>query len=283
MQIHWPLVVSTACQRVGLGLFVCAFLVSLVWNGLPMGAVAATTLALLAVGGVASIFHLQRPQRFFNAFSNMKSHLTQEALITPFLGVALIVCALDGVVYDLGAASMAANAVAALLAVAFLVCTGLAYQMGSRPAWNTPFVLALFLLTAAEAGSIGVAVCAALASGTGTVPGALVLMALACTVACVACQFAYVHRMRSVGYGVNVDATKAPYRATWQFWLATGVAVPVLGVVLAGALPAAALLCAVCAWAGSAVGVAAWTVLFFRGAHKVKMFPMYPVDLNLDM
>ncbi len=283
MQIHWPLVISTACQRVGLGLFVCAFLVNLAWSVLPMGAVAAGTLALLAVGGVASIFHLQRPQRFFNAFSNMKSHLTQEALITPFLGVALLVCALDGIAYDLGAASMVASAVAALLAVAFLVCTGLAYQMGSRPAWNTPFVLALFLLTAAEAGSIGVVVCAMLTSGVGAVPGALVLTALACTVACVACQFAYVRRMRSVGYGVNVDATKAPYRATWQLWLVAGVAVPVLGVVLTGALPAAALLCAACAWVGSAVGVAAWTVLFFKGAHKVKMFPMYPVDLNLDM
>ena len=37
------------------------------------------------------------------------------------------------------------------------------------------------------------------------------------------------------------------------------------------------------AWLACAAGIAAWTVLFFKGAHKVKMFPMYPVDLNLDM
>ena len=133
MQIHWPLVISTVCQRVGLGLFICAF-VGQVYAGspVPLSVVAWITLALLAVGGIASVFHLQRPQRFFNAFSNLKSHLTQEALITPFLGVALLVCALNGTLFDLGVATAFVGAVTAILAGAFLVCTGLAYQMGSR-------------------------------------------------------------------------------------------------------------------------------------------------------
>ena len=43
------------------------------------------------------------------------------------------------------------------------------------------------------------------------------------------------------------------------------------------------LVLAALAWLSCAGGIAAWTVLFFKGAHKVKLFPMYPVDLNLDM
>lgn len=278
MQIHWPLVVSTACQRVGLGLFICAFVMG---SPVPLAVVVWVTLGLLAVGGIASIFHLQRPQRFFNAFSNFKSHLTQEAFITPFLGLALLACGLNGVLYDLGDATFVVGLVAAVLAAAFLVCTGLAYQMGSRPAWNTPFVLALFLLTALEAGTIGVVVLWLVAGGL--VPVACVAVALAATVVCALCQAAYVRRMRSVGYGVNVNATEPPYRSVFIMWVVMGVVLPLVALGLMFAVPAAALVLAALAWLSCAGGIAAWTVLFFKGAHKVKLFPMYPVDLNLDM
>ncbi len=278
MQIHWPLVVSTACQRVGLGLFICAFVMG---SPVPLAVVAWITLGLLAVGGIASIFHLQRPQRFFNAFSNFKSHLTQEAFITPFLGLALLACGLNGALYDLGGATFVVGLVTMVLAAAFLVCTGLAYQMGSRPAWNTPFVLALFLLTALEAGAIGVVVL--WLAAWGIVPVAYVAVALVATMACASCQAAYVRRMRSVGYGVNVNATEEPYRPVFIVWVATGVALPLVALGFMFVAPAAALVLAVLAWLSCAGGIAAWTVLFFKGAHKVKLFPMYPVDLNLDM
>lgn len=278
MQIHWPLVVSTACQRVGLGLFICAFVMGV---PVPLSVVAWITLGLLAVGGIASIFHLQRPQRFFNAFSNFKSHLTQEAFITPFLGLALLACGLNGVLYNLGGATFFVGLLAALLSAAFLVCTGLAYQMGSRPAWNTPFVLALFLLTALEAGTIGVVVL--WLAGVALVPTLYVAVAAIACIACVACQAAYVHRMKSVGYGVSVNAAEPPYRPVFIAWVVVGAVVPLVGLALMFALPAAALGLAVVAWLSCACGIAAWTVLFFKGAHKVKMFPMYPVDLNLDM
>lgn len=77
MHIHWPLVVSTTCQRVGLGMYLCALLASAAFGlALPMNIVALATLVFLGIGGIASIFHLQSPSRFFNAFSNLKSHLT---------------------------------------------------------------------------------------------------------------------------------------------------------------------------------------------------------------
>lgn len=280
MHIHWPLVVSTTCQRVGLGMYVCALLIS--WASgtrLPMNIIALGTIVFLGIGGIASIFHLQSPSRFFNAFSNLKSHLTQEALITPLLGLALLACALNGILYDVGAASTALEGVAAALALAFLICTGLAYQMRSRPAWNTGFIVVLFLLTAAQAGSIATV---AIFLGLGmTVPFMLAGAAIACFVACAATQVAYTRRMRTVGHGVNVHVAEQPYRTSCIVWVIVGVMATGIGI--ASALFLASAAGAIFALAASAGGIAAWTVLFFKGALKVKMFPLYPVDLNLDM
>ena len=156
MQVHWPLVISTACQRAGLGLLLCVvFANAVLGSQLPSNIACLITLALLCAGGIASVFHLQRPSRFFNAFSNPKSHLTQEGVITPFLGVALIAAGFDGIAFNANAASTALLCIASVLALAFLVCTGLAYQMKSRPAWSTKLVFALFLLTAVAAGFMG--------------------------------------------------------------------------------------------------------------------------------
>ncbi|MDO5042905.1 MAG: dimethyl sulfoxide reductase anchor subunit [Slackia sp.] len=280
MQVNWPLVVSTVCQRSALGLFICAFVANAVLGAaLPLSWIALVALVLIAVGGLASVFHLQRPQRFFNAFSNPKSHLTQEAVVTLPLGVLLLASCLNGIVYDLGEADVVVYAFTALAAMAFLIVTGMAYQMKSRPAWNTAYIPALFLLTAAEAGSIGVALaCAVFAGG---VSDAIVACALVFTVACICAQGAYLKRMAHVGYGVAVKISDAPYKGCFGVWVAFGAVIPLAGLCVAFA-PCAVIAVAV-AWVSSIIGIAVWTALFFRGALKVKMFPMYPVDLNLDM
>lgn len=274
MQIHWPLVISTACQRAGLGLYACTWLTMVIFGPqVPVSLAALIALAFLAVGGCASVFHLQRPQRFFNAFSNPKSHLTQEGLITPFLGIALLLTGLG-----IGGAAM--QAVAAVLALAFLVCTGLAYQMKSRPAWNTAFVISLFLLTSLAAGFVGTATLLFACTQDGAT--SIAICALIVLLACAAAQFGYIARMKKVGYGVAYDALKEPYKPTTLCWASTlGLAFVLMVVALL--VPALALVLAFCAWTAIIVSIGAWTVLFFRGAHKVRMFPMYPVDLNLDM
>ena len=279
MQVHLPLVISTACQRAGLGLLLCAvFANAVLGSQLPSNIPCLVALALLCAGGIASVFHLQRPSRFFNAFSNPKSHLTQEGFITPFLGVALIAAGLDGIAFNAGAASAGLLCIAAVLALAFLVCTGLAYQMKSRPAWSTKLVFALFLLTAVAAGFMG-AYALALLEGD-EAANKILACGLAATIAAAAVQTAYVSRMKHVGYGVAYDAMKQPYRPYALGWVALTVAALVLAASCI-AVPSAMLACV--AWALYIISVALWTALFFKGAHKVRMFPMYADDLNLDM
>lgn len=280
MEIHWPLVVSTTCQRVGFGTFICAFLAYAVLGvEVPLNIVALCALGLLAFGGLASMLHLQRPQRFFNAFSNMKSHLTQEALITPFAGITLLACGLNGFLYDLGSFSILVAGLAALLSLVFLIATGFAYQMGSRPAWNTGFVVALFLLTSFAAGSIAT-LFVALVLGEASF-AALVAAAGVFTGVCVAVQIAYLVRMSQVGYGVDVHVLERPYRTTFFTWFICGAILPFSG--LAGCLVSGSPIWALLALVSFSAGVAAWTILFFKGARKVKMFSMYSVDLTCDM
>jgi anaerobic dimethyl sulfoxide reductase subunit C (anchor subunit) len=279
MQVHWSLVISTACQRAGLGMFVCGLTAHIVFMpALPMNIVAALCLGLLCIGGIASVTHLQTPSRFFNAFKNLGSHLTQEALITPFLGIALLACALQGILFDLGAALIIVHIIAVLLAIAFLVSTGLAYQMRSRPAWNTGFVLGLFLLTAAEAGGLATFLIG-LSMGMGST--GLSVAAGIFIVLCVSAQAAYLIRMQTVGHGVNIKATEEPYRPLFIAWLLVG-GIGLIGL-FAVALAFDSALLAAASLAASFVGIVLWTALFFKGALKVRTFPMYPVDLNLDM
>ena len=150
--------------------------------------------------------------------------------------------------------------------------------MKSRPAWSTKLVFALFLLTAVAAGFRG-AYALALLEGD-EAANKILACGLAATIAAAAVQTAYVSRMKHVGYGVAYDAMKQPYRPYALGWVALTVAALILAA-LCIAVPSAMLACV--AWALYVISVALWTALFFKGAHKVRMFPMYADDLNLDM
>ena len=246
---------------------------------LPINFIAVASLALLGVGGLASMFHLGRPKRFFNAFANFGSHLTQEALITPFLGLGLLACAADGFVIQLGAATGIVYLITAVLSILFLISTGMVYHLSSRPAWNSIINVIIFLLTAAEVGTI--ATMAIILSLGQAIPTGLAGAALASFVLSLICQFIFTNRLKSVGYGVNVNVSQAPYRTTSTLWLVFSLAALAVALLCSTGAPSAAA-----AFAGvlcTLVSIASWTVLLFNVALKVKMFPMYSVDLNVNM
>lgn len=280
MPVPKALLISTTCQRFSLGTFLCCFIASTCMGiSLPMNVIALVTLFFLGVGGIASAFHLGRPKRFFNAFSNIGSHLTQEALITPFLGIGLLVCGLDGFLINLGEAAGIVYWLTAFFSLLFLVSTGLVYHLSSRPAWNTTLVTIIFMLTAAEAGTITtIAILLGLGSA---VPVWLTLLAFLSIVLCLICQFSFTARLKSVGYGVNVLVNQEPFKKTYTLWMVFGLAGLAVALITAVALHSAvaAFVGVVCA----VVGIVYWTVLLFNVALKVKMFPMYRVDLNHNM
>ena len=278
MQVHVSLLISSTCQRIGLGLYIFCFMaVQLMGLRIPMNIISIIALAFLAVGGVASAFHLGRPARFFNAFSNLHSYITQEAIITPLLGISLLICSLDGLIFDLGGGSVIMQWLTLIFALAFLISTGLVYQLDARPAWNTPLVLIIFMLTAAQVGAlatVGVSVV-----WTGIVTKSLLVTTIVTFILSLVAQYMFIRRLKGLGYGTAVKVAEVPYRGTFAAWVIFGVLA--IAVCLAFFASGGSATYVVAAIFCSIIGIIAWTVLFYKVALKVKMFPMYPVDLNV--
>lgn len=278
MHVHSALLISTTCQRLGLGLYIFSVLANqLMGVALPMNLIAIIALLLLGIGGIASAFHLGRPARFFNAFSNFHSHLTQEAAITPFLGLALLVASLDGFMFNLGSVGAAIQWIVLILSLLFLTSTGLVYQLNARPAWNTGLVLIIFMLTAAQVGSLATMVAAG--SFTGSVPTSLLVTTSLMFVLSVIAQYLFVQRLKTLGYGVAVNVISEPYRTTFAAWLIFGVLATAMSLAIAAVQGTPDF--AIIGLIASIVGILVWTILFYKVALKVKMFPMYKVDLNV--
>lgn len=164
-----------------------------------------------------------------------------------------------------------------ILSLLFLISTGLVYKLSARPAWNTGWVLVIFLLTAAQAGSLATMVAAGFF--TGSVPTGLLVTAVLMFVLCALGQYFYLQRLKTLEYGVAVQATAEPYKTTFVTWVIFGVLAIALCLIIS-AVNGSALFAFIGTMA-SVIGIIAWTILFFKVALKVKILPMYDVDLNV--
>lgn len=131
-------------------------------------------LILLALGLLASFFHLGRPERAWRAAARWRtSWLSREVLVLPALMAAITAwgviqySALDPLLFTFGglfpvSLSVAVGAIAALLAFALFLCTGMIYAcIKQLQEWATPLtvvnyalfgIASGFLLAAAYAG-----------------------------------------------------------------------------------------------------------------------------------
>lgn len=100
-------------------------------------------LALLAIGGIALLTHLGRPERMFNAFANLQAGIAQEGIATGLFGIVLVVdLALTCIK---GAAPKALRYVGAVFAVVLTIIMGLAYySYESMPMWHSLPTIPLF-------------------------------------------------------------------------------------------------------------------------------------------
>jgi DMSO reductase anchor subunit len=125
--------------------------------------VMAGALAAAAAGLVASSLHLGHPERAWRAFSQWRtSWLSRE-------GVAAVLTFPPALVFAFGWAIQAGNtapvawagAIAALLAFATVLCTGMIYQsLRTIRAWHDPIVTPIYIVLAIASGSLWLAVAA---------------------------------------------------------------------------------------------------------------------------
>ena len=167
MELQWPLILFTTFVAWSAGLFGAQGAAALAGEGrrAQMPALIGSA-ALLAVGGIAVLFHLEHFERIFNGFGNPTSGITQELVCVVVVGALMVVAFVmlrRGATATAGAgaggpatapkaggsASTAAAdqdapampkwlAALAIAAAALLVLvTGHSYMMAARPAWDS--------------------------------------------------------------------------------------------------------------------------------------------------
>jgi len=152
-QPHWPLIVMTVLTQLSAGAFTSIWLLEILSARIHRSAsLVALFVAVLAL--CASTLHLGRPIHALRALKMWRrSWLSREVLMfTLFAGAATA--------YSLAlgpglSASVLLGGVTSLFGLAGVYASARLYLVPGRPAWNSPFTVAEFLLTAALLGSAG--------------------------------------------------------------------------------------------------------------------------------
>ena len=178
---HWPLVVMTVLTQLSVGAFTTIWLLQLVGASSGLGVAAMASLLVGALALNASTLHLGRPVHAYRALRMWRrSWLSREVLLfTSFSIVAGLYAALlwfgggtpegapyvsgtpEGAPYVSGTPegapygfTTAVGALTVALGIAGVTASACIYRVPSRPAWNTPYTLLQFNLTAALLGPL---------------------------------------------------------------------------------------------------------------------------------
>jgi DMSO reductase anchor subunit/ferredoxin len=150
---HWSLILMTVLTQMSVGAFVTIWLLQLLGASTRLGIAA---LVSLAVGGLAlsaATFHLGRPVHAYRALRMWRrSWLSREVLLFAlFSGIAAVYAGLlwwriDG--------SAWVGGLTALCGLAGVLASACIYRVPARPAWNTPYTVLQFGLTAGILGPL---------------------------------------------------------------------------------------------------------------------------------
>lgn len=154
MDIQWSLVLFTALTGLGgwLFFFICLneFTRKTDTGALP-GTVA--SLALIIVGGLASVTHLSHPDRMLGALQHPTSGIFTEAVLVGLLAIVMVVF-LIMLKRDIGGGARKAVAIIGMaLGVLMSFMAGQSYLMPAIAAWNTELLPLAYLGTAAASGA----------------------------------------------------------------------------------------------------------------------------------
>jgi DMSO reductase anchor subunit/ferredoxin len=180
---HWPLVVMTVLTQLSVGAFATIWLLHLLGAPTRLGAAALTSLLVGTLALAASTLHLGRPAFAYRAIRMWKrSWLSREVLL--FTAFSAVACLYSVVLWMGVPGGSLIGALTVVLGLGGVTASAYIYRVPSRPAWNTPFTLIQFTLTAATLGPLLAAAVGAgdarwLAVAAATMAGAeLVVLAL---------------------------------------------------------------------------------------------------------
>ena len=137
MEIQIPLILFTTLLAWSAGIFGSQAILAAKGQGAKIQFPAlVTSVIVLAVGGVAVLFHLAQPLHIFNGFGNPTSGITQELIAIVVLFVWMVVYF---ALYRRNEGKIPAwcAIIAIILAVVLCLVMGHSYCMAARPSWNS--------------------------------------------------------------------------------------------------------------------------------------------------
>jgi DMSO reductase anchor subunit len=173
----------TVLTQLSVGAFATIWLLQLLGASTRLGAAALTSLMVGTLALAASTLHLGRPAFAYRAIKMWKrSWLSREVLL--FAAFSAVAAVYAVVLWMRLPGGFPVGALTVALGLGGVTASAYIYRVPSRPAWNTPFTLIQFLLTAATLGPLFAAAAGAgdprwLAVAAATMAGAeLVVLAL---------------------------------------------------------------------------------------------------------
>lgn len=210
MELQWPLILFTVFVAWSAGLFGAQCIAGLKGEASKAQVVATIVSAvLLAIGGIAVLFHLRHGERIFNGFGNPTSGITQELIAIVAILALMVVFFIQARKNEGKPAKWLAIA-GIVVAVVLVVVMAHSYLMASRPAWDSVLWILVTLGTACALGPCTFAVLASvldpeakpavtgLAALTGAAIGAVTSAVYAFSLNGISSQFS------SVGYYFDV-------------------------------------------------------------------------------
>ena len=270
MELQWPLIIFTTLLAWSCGVFAAQGILALKGEGKEIQLPAlVTSVVLLAVSGVAVVFHLQHWERIFNGFGHITSGITQELVaIVVFVVVAVVYFAMLRKSADGGTVPQWLAVVAVAISVVLAVVSAHSYMMAARPAWDTVVWPLAMLFAGGAAGALTVMAMLAAKGGESRLGGLLSAALAACsavaTVALVAVWQASAGSFADVGYHFDPTTPTSPLTdVAAETNVLSGELAPLvwLGVIAVGALAPVA-----CAVLAHKKGGKSWLALGAAGA-----------------
>ena len=150
---HWSLIVMTVLTQMSVGAFVTIWLLQLLGASTRLGIVAAVSLTVGGLALSAATLHLGRPIHAYRALKMWRrSWLSREVLL--FAAFSIVATAYAGLLWLGVMWSVWVGALTVACGVAGVLASASIYRVPARPAWNTPYTLLQFSLTAGILGPL---------------------------------------------------------------------------------------------------------------------------------
>lgn len=137
MELQWPLILVTTFISASAGLFAAQGFYALAGEGRKAQLPALiTSVAIMAIGGIAVFFHPMHPDRLFNGFGHITSGIKQEF-------IAIVATFVVMVIFFVYLRRSEENPpkwlawIAVLVSLVLVVVIGHSYMMPARPTWDS--------------------------------------------------------------------------------------------------------------------------------------------------